>query len=79
MGYVWSTLIHEVGHIVGLGHGGAHNSNVNLEQQQFGAYDNILWALMSHINPNDPTTRYYGDYATYMQWMDLGSDSIGTQ
>jgi len=79
LGYVWSTLIHEVGHIIGLGHGGPYNSNVNLEQQQFGAYDSTLWALMSYIHPNDPATRYYGDYATYVQWMDLGSDGIGTQ
>jgi Ca2+-binding RTX toxin-like protein len=77
-GHVWSTLIHEVGHIVGLGHGGPYNFNVNTQQQQFGAYDNLLWSVMSYINPSDPTTRYYGDYATYVQWTDLGRDPLGT-
>ncbi|GEP54964.1 M10 family metallopeptidase C-terminal domain-containing protein [Reyranella soli] len=77
-GYVWSTLIHEVGHIVGLGHAGPYNSNVNPEQQQFGAYDALQWSLMSYINASDPSTRYYGDYATYVQWTDLGRDPLNT-
>lgn len=77
-GYVWSTLIHEVGHIVGLGHGGPYNFTVNTEQQQFGAYDSLQWAVMSYVNPDDPSTRYYGDYASYVQWTDLGSDPLGT-
>ena len=76
-GYVWSTLIHEVGHIVGLGHGGPYNFTVNPEQQQFGAYDSTLWSVMSYLSPSDPSTRYYGDYATYAQWLDLGTDPLG--
>ncbi|MBY0323739.1 MAG: M10 family metallopeptidase C-terminal domain-containing protein [Reyranella sp.] len=77
-GVVWSTLIHEVGHIVGLGHGGPYNFNANPEQQQFGAYDTRAWAVMSYVNPNDPTTRYYGDYAAYLQWINLGNDPLDT-
>lgn len=77
-GYVWSTLIHEVGHIVGLGHGGPYNFSVNTEQQQFGAYDSLQWAIMSYVNPDNPSTRYYGDYASYVQWTDLGSDPPDT-
>ena len=77
-GYVWSTLIHEVGHIVGLGHAGPYNFNVNTEQQQFGAYDSLQWAIMSYINPDDPSTRYYGNYASYVQWTDLARDPLNT-
>ena len=78
-GFVWSTLIHEVGHIVGLGHGGPYNFDVNTAQQQFGAYDSRLWAVMSYIDANDAAARYYGDYATYVQWTDLGTDAPGTE
>ena len=78
-GVVWSTLIHEVGHIVGLGHGGPYNFSVNTEQQQFGAYDSRAWSIMSYIDPNDPAARFYGDYATYVQWTDLGNDPLGTE
>src|SRR5262249_29548111 len=74
----WSTLIHEVGHIVGLGHGGPYNSIFNTEQQQFGAYDNLLWSLQSYINPDDPSARYYGSYSNYVQWTDLGNDPLNT-
>jgi Ca2+-binding RTX toxin-like protein len=77
-GYVWSTLIHEIGHIVGLGHGGPYNANFNTQQQQFGAYDSLTWSVMSYMNAQDPSTRYYGDYATYVQWIDLGSDTLDT-
>jgi len=55
-----------------------YNFTVNTEQQQFGAYDSKLWAVMSYVNPNDPSTRYYGDYASYVQWTDLGRDPLDT-
>ncbi|MFO1158771.1 MAG: M10 family metallopeptidase C-terminal domain-containing protein [Reyranellaceae bacterium] len=61
-GYPWSTVIHEIGHIVGLGHAGPYNLTVNHEQQQFGPYDSELWSLMSYIHPNATNTRYFADY-----------------
>ena len=77
-GYVWSTLIHEVGHIVGLGHAGPYNASVNTQQQQFGGYDSLQWAIMSYVNPDNPSAYYYGGYASYLQWLDLGTDRLGT-
>ena len=67
-GFVWSTLIHEVGHIAGLGHAGPYNFTVNTQQQQFGAYDTRLWSVMSYISPGDTKTTYYGNYPVHTNW-----------
>src|SRR5262249_17288543 len=32
-GYPYQTLVHEIGHLIGLGHGGAYNGNVNSATQ----------------------------------------------
>jgi serralysin len=61
-GYPYLTLVHEEGHLIGLGHGGPYNGNVNTATQQFSAYDSRLWSLMSYINPWDTSAKYYGSY-----------------
>jgi hypothetical protein len=60
-GYAVSTLIHELGHMLGLGHGGPYDGKVNAMTQQFGPYDMRLWTLMSYIGP-DEAARYANDY-----------------
>ena len=52
-----STVIHEFGHMLGLGHGGPYDGKVDPMTQQFGPYDMRLWTLMSYIGP-DEAARY---------------------
>ena len=52
-GYGLDTIIHEEGHLLGLGHGGPYNGGLPVDYVplQNGAYDSRQWALMSYINP----------------------------
>lgn len=67
--YLQSTLIHELGHMLGLGHGGPYDHTlipgtqiyVDPLTQQFGPYDMKLWTLMSYVQPGD-TAAWSGSY-----------------
>ncbi|WP_238182530.1 M10 family metallopeptidase C-terminal domain-containing protein [Methylobacterium trifolii] len=61
-GYGSLTIIHELGHTIGLGHAGNYNGSVSLASQQNGVFDTRLWTVMSYINPNDTAARNYGSY-----------------
>jgi Ca2+-binding RTX toxin-like protein len=61
-GYPYLTLVHEIGHLIGLGHGGAYNGSVNAGTQQLSAYDTRLWTVMSYINPWTSSAKYFASY-----------------
>jgi len=57
--YGLNTILHEVGHVLGLGHGGAYNGAADETTQQFSAYDERMWTSMSYIGWNDRSTALY--------------------
>jgi hypothetical protein len=65
-------LLHEEGHVIGLGHAGPYDSastpNIDPRQAQFGVYDSTLWTVMSYIDPGDKNAHYYNSYPVETQW-----------
>jgi len=61
-GYGIDTLVHEVGHFMGLGHAGPYNGSVTPSTDQYNATDVRTWSIMSYINPNDLSAKYYSSY-----------------
>ena len=61
-GYGISTIVHEMGHLVGLGHTGPYNGEVNATTQQYNAADVRTFSIMSYINP-DAAAKYASSYA----------------
>jgi len=51
-GYPWMTMIHELGHAIGLGHGGPYNEGTTASNTMLTTYDATAWTLMSYI-PGD--------------------------
>ena len=71
-GYVWNTIIHEIGHSYGLGHGGAYNGDLNAMKQQYSAYDSLIWTVMSYIEPHVGKAKYKDQYPVQADWGKAG-------
>ena len=63
-GYVENTILHEEGHVLGLGHGGPYNGNVNPTTDQFSLYDNTQYTIMSYVNSTDIDHNKYNNFFT---------------
>ncbi len=61
-GNPYSTVMQEIGHILGLGNGGPYSSAADADAEQFGVYDSQLWTAMSGVAPGDVTAAYFNAY-----------------
>ena len=72
-GYGVDTVIHEEGHLLGLGHAGPYNGNTD-PSAQLTQYDTRQWSIMSYNDPWTSADRYYANYAAAGTYWGTGAD-----
>lgn len=61
-GYPWQTILHELGHVIGLGHAGPYNDGTTINSPQLTLYDNTAYSLMSY----NEAPRFSGSSGTFV-------------
>ena len=83
-GYGIDTLVHEAGHLVGLGHTGPYNfsstpaNNIPAPPNQQDTTDVRTWSIMSYIDPNATGANAGSKAAGYSPKVQWGYDSAGS-
>lgn len=58
-----ATVVHELGHTLGLAHPGPYNGSAVPATQQSSPVDTLLYSVMSYFSPTDASARYYAQYS----------------
>jgi peptidase M10/serralysin-like protein/VCBS repeat protein len=64
----YDTIVHEEGHVIGLGHAGPYNTTANVKTQQYSPYDSEAWSIMSYVSPDKTAAKYYDQYPVHTAW-----------
>lgn len=51
--YPYTVLLHEWGHVLGLGHGGAYDESLDISETALTNFDSRAWTVMSYIEPSN--------------------------
>lgn len=57
-GFGFGAIVHEIGHMLGLGHGGAYNVNASPRYDQYSAFDHTMYTAMSYFNWDSDYLKY---------------------
>ena len=60
--YSFETYLHEIGHALGLAHGGNYNGSADYGTDNFYLNDSVAWSLMSYMNADNDEFDFGGPY-----------------